>query len=238
MRIHVVASPEEAARRTAEWLRDEIARANAHRGRCLIALSGGRTPWRMLHDLRQLHVHWPALQVFQVDERAVPTGDERRNARQIADLLIAPHALSGAQFHPMPVEREDLAAGADEYSRLLAGVAGGAPPVLDAVVLGLGADGHTASLVPDDPLLTEAQIDVGISRPYQGVPRMTLTFRALNAARHRVWLVTGADKAAALAAVWAADASIPAGRVARESSLIFADNAAAAQLPPSVHRPH
>lgn len=238
MRIHVVPSPEDAARRAAEWLRDEIARANAHRGRCLVALSGGRTPWRMLHDLRQLHVHWPALQVFQVDERAVGAADERRNARRIAELLVAPEALASAQFHPMPVERADLDAAAAEYAQLLAAAGGGTPPVLDAVLLGLGADGHTASLVPGDPLLEETARDVGVSVPYQGARRLSLTFRALNAARHRTWLVTGADKAAALASLWNGDASIPATRVERGASLIFADAEAAAALPEALRQPH
>src|SRR5258708_22236464 len=130
MRIHVLPTSEMAAERAAEWLRTEIGRACAQRGRCLLALSGGRTPWRMLRDLRRLRVHWHDLQVFQVDERVVPATDERRNSRQIADLLIAPDALGSAQFHAMPVERRDLPAGAAEYARLLA-EHGGTPPVLD-----------------------------------------------------------------------------------------------------------
>src|SRR5258708_517377 len=105
MRIHVLPTPEIAAERAAEWLRTEIGRASAQRGRCLVALSGGRTPWRMLRDLRRLRVHWHDLQVFQVDERVVPENDERRNARQIADLLVAPAMLHAGQFHAMPVER-------------------------------------------------------------------------------------------------------------------------------------
>ena len=96
MRIHVLPTPEMAAERAADWLRTEIGRACALRGRCLLALSGERTPWRMLRDLRRLRVHWHDLQVFQVDERVVPENDERRNARQIADLLVAPAMLRAA----------------------------------------------------------------------------------------------------------------------------------------------
>ena len=114
----------------------------------------------------------------------------------------------------------------------------GTPPVLDVVQLGLGADAHTASLVPGDALLDVHDQDVGVSGPYQGVPRMSLTFRVLNAARHRLWLVTGADKVDALRALWNGDASVPAGRVARESSIVFADAAAAAGLPPELRAPH
>ena len=237
MRIQVLSTPETAAECAADWLRTEIGRACAQRGRCLVALSGGRTARRMLHDLRRLHVHWHNLQVFQVDERVVPENDERRNARQIAELLVAPAALHSAQFHAMPVERSDLEAGAEEYARLLTEYCG-TPPVLDVVQLGVGADGHTASLVLGDRLLEASDRDVGVSVPYQGVTRMTLTFRVLDAARHRLWLVTGAAKAAALRKLWAGDASVPAGRVARESAFVFADAAAAAELPAEIRSPH
>lgn len=237
MRIHVLPTPEIAAERAAEWLRTEIGRASAQRGRCLVALSGGRTPWRMLHDLRRLKVHWHDLQVFQVDERVVAENDERRNARRIADLLVAPSVLSAAQFHAMPVERGDLGAAADEYARLLVEL-GGTPPVLDVVQLGIGADGHTASLVPGDRLLGVRDRDVAISIPYEGVRRMTLTFRMLDAARHRLWLVTGADKAVALRKLWDGDVSVPAGQVARDSAFVFTDSAAAAGLPADIRSPH
>ncbi|MEI8296711.1 MAG: 6-phosphogluconolactonase [Pseudomonadota bacterium] len=237
MRIQVSETAELAAAHAAEWLRAEISRASSLRGRCLVALSGGRTPWRMLHDLRRLRVHWHDVQLFQVDERLVPATDERRNARQIADLMIAPDALQASQFHPMPVEREPIAAAIADYAALLASMAG-TPPVLDVVQLGLGADAHTASLVPGDALLDVHDQNVGVSGPYQGVARMSLTFPVLNAARHRLWLVTGADKVDALRALWEGDASVPAGRVARESSIVFADAAAAAGLPPELRVPH
>jgi 6-phosphogluconolactonase len=230
MRIQVLPTADAAAARAADWLRAEIGRASAQRGRCLIALSGGRTPWRMLRELRRLRVHWHDLQVFQTDERVVPANDERRNSRQIADFLVAPDALAADQFHPMPVERSDLRAGADEYARLL-GEFGGSPPVFDVVQLGLGADGHTASLVPGDRLLAERTAAVGVSVAYQGVVRMSLTFPVLDAARHRLWLVTGSDKAGALGQLWAGETSVPAGRVAREAAFVFADTAAAAGLP-------
>ncbi len=230
MRIHVLPTSEAAAESAAEWLRAEIGRATASRGRCLIALSGGRTPWRMLHDLRRLRVHWHGVEVFQVDERVVAASDERRNSRQIADLLIAPDALAAEAFHAMPVEHKPLADGAADYAALLVERCGESP-ALDVVQLGLGGDGHTASLVPGDALLDDLAHDVGVSGVYQGVRRMTLTYRALNAARHRLWLVTGADKARALRALWDGDASVPAGRVAREAAFVFADAEAAAALP-------
>jgi len=237
MRIHVSDTSEHAAARAAEWLRTEIGRAVAQRERCLVALSGGRTPWRMLHDLRRLRVHWSGVEVFQVDERVVAASDERRNARQLADLLIAPDALAATAFHGMPVEHRPIADGAADYAALLAERCG-TPPVLDVVQLGLGADGHTASLVPGDELLDDADHDVGISGVYQGVRRMTLTYRVLNAARHRLWLVTGEDKARALRALWDGDVSAPAGRIAREAAFVYADAAAAAALPAELRAPH
>jgi 6-phosphogluconolactonase len=237
MRIHVFPTPEVTAERAAEWLRIEIGRACTQRGRCLVGLSGGRTLWRMLRHLRRLHVHWHDLQVFQVDERVVAENDERRYARQIADLLLAPAMLNARQFHAMPVERGNLEAGAEEYARLLS-EHGGTPPVLDVVQLGIGADGHTASLLPGDRLLEAHDRDVAISVAYQGVVRMTLTLRVLDAARHRLWLITGADKAAALRKLWVGDASVPAGRVARESAFVFTDSAAAAALPAEIRSPH
>lgn len=233
MRIQVLPNADAAAERAAEWLRAEIARASAQRGKCLLALSGGRTPWRMLRALKRLRVHWHGLEVFQVDERVVPATDERRNSRQIADLLLVPDALPAGQFHAMPVERQDLSAGADEYARLL-DQRGGSPPVLDVVQLGLGADGHTASLVPNDPLLEAGEFEVGVSNPYQGTRRMTMGFKVLDAARHRLWLVTGEDKVDALARLWNGDASVPAGRVAREAAFVFADAEAAAGLPAEI----
>ena len=237
MRILVLPSADAAAERAADWLRVEVGRATTQRGKCLLALSGGRTPRRMLHDLRRLRVHWNSVEVFQVDERVVPANDERRNARQIAEMLVAPDGLDASQFHAMPVERQPLAAGADDYAALLAERCG-TPPVFDVVQLGLGADGHTASLLPGDALLDDGDRDVAISAVYQGVPRMTLTYRVLDSARHRLWLVTGADKARALRALWEGDRSSPAGRVARESALVFADAAAAAALPAELRVPH
>ena len=237
MRIQVLPTADAAAARAADWLRAEIGRASAQRGRCLAALSGGRTPWRMLRELRRLRVHWHALQLFQVDERVVPANDERRNSRQIADLLIAPDALPASAFHGMPVEHQPLGDGAADYARLLEERCG-TPPVLDVVQLGVGADGHTASLIAGDPLLEDATHSVGVSGVYQGVRRMTLTLGVLNAARHRLWLVTGADKAQALKALWNGDAATPAGRVAREAAFVFADSEAAAALPSELRTPH
>jgi 6-phosphogluconolactonase len=183
----------------------------------------------MLEVLARMPVAWGALDVFQVDERAVPFDDERRNARRIRELLCREGSLAPSRLHCMPVTDEPLEAAAVRHARTLMQHAG-APPVLDIAQLGLGPDGHTASLVPGDPLLAVDHAEVGVSAPYQGTRRMSLTYPALNRARHILWLVTGAGKADMLARLVAGDVSIPAGLVARASAVVFADAPAAARL--------
>lgn len=229
MKVIVVPSPATAAAAAAATLAAEIEAAVKSRGVCSIALSGGQTPWQMLEALLGKLVSWHALHVFQVDERAVPFDDERRNARRIRELLVRPGGLPAAQFHAMPVDGAALARCASDYSESLAQHAG-TPPVLDVVQLGLGPDGHTASLVPGDLLLDLTDADVGVSGSYQGTLRLSLTFAALNRARWILWLITGEAKAAMLRRLVEGDARIPAGRVARAQAIVIADAAAAAML--------
>jgi len=229
MQIHVHETPEATAQAAATWLATAMAAALAARGHCHLALSGGRTPWRMLDALPAAALAAPGVEIWQVDERAVPLDDERRNAAQIGARLVASRGgIDPARFHAMPVEREPLAAAADDYAAQLSLL--GDPPILDIVQLGLGADAHTASLVPGDPLLDVGDRMVGLSVPYQGVVRMSLTFPVLNAARERLWLVTGADKVDALRALMDGDRVVPCGRVKRAHAVVFADAAAAAGL--------
>lgn len=211
-------SEDEAARRAAEIVAAAARAAVSERGRFLVALSGGRTPWRMLEILaRGEDVPWRAVTVFQTDERAVPLDSPERNFGRIqAALAGVPAALV-----PMPVEDADLAAAAAAYALALEGVAG-RPPVLDLVHLGLGADGHTASLVPDDPAVLVRDADVAATAAYQGLRRLTLTFPAIDRARRRLFLVTGGgrEKKSALEKLLAGDASIPAGRVRRDATTV------------------
>jgi 6-phosphogluconolactonase len=179
----------------------------------------------MLRALGDRDLPWAQVHVVQVDERVAPAGHADRNLTHLRDSL-GPAPLAEDHLHAMPVEQPDLDAGARGYARTLEQIAG-TPPVIDLVHLGLGADGHTASLVPGDPVLDLADQDVAITGVYRDRRRMTLTYPAINRARRVLWVVTGPDKAAMLPRLRAADPSIPAGRVHQERALLLADRAAA-----------
>ncbi len=183
---------------SADWLEKRILRACAARGHAVIALSGGETPAPMLAELARRDLPWDLVEVTQVDERVAPDGHPDRNWTMIQRELVTPSGLSPDHAHPMPVTDDDLKAAAVRYAALLRDLCGGEPAVLDAVHLGLGADGHVASLVPGDPALDERQLDVTLSGPYQGRVRITLTFPAINRARSILWQIAGPGKAAAL----------------------------------------
>jgi 6-phosphogluconolactonase len=210
--------------RGAELLADSLRTAIADRGRATLALSGGRTPVPMFGMLAAESLPWGRIQVFQVDERVAPRGHAERNSTAIE----AAFAHTGVATHWMPVELEDLEAAARDYARELE-TAAGSPPVLDVVQLGLGADGHTASLFPASAALT-ARSPVAATESQLGRRRFTLTLDALNRARTIVWVVCGADKSAALAALVRGDPSIVAGRVRGSGATILADHEAAALL--------
>ena len=190
MKIEVLADAESVAREAAAIIAAEARAAVAERGGFVVALSGGRTPLMMLRALSSQDVPWDKLHVVQVDERVAPAGHPDRNLTHLRDSLLQHALLSADRIHAMPVEASDLEAGAAQYSMTLRKLAG-AQPVLDLVHLGLGPDGHTASLVPGDPVLDVTEADVAVTGVYQGRRRMTLTYPILNRARRIVWLVTG-----------------------------------------------
>jgi len=211
-----------AAERIAQIARDAV----AERGRCALAFSGGTTPWRTFRALAGEDVPWDCVHLFQVDERDAPSGDPERNYLHLKEALIGRIAIPASNVHPMPVEEEDLDAGASRYEAILRGIAG-TPPVLDLVQLGLGEDGHTASLFPGDAALQVIDADVAASGLHKGWRRMTLTFPAIDRARCILWLVTGTGKSEALGRLRAGDRSIPAGRVRSDRAVLLADTAAA-----------
>ena len=225
MRAEILPDPGAIAIRAAERIARVAREAVAERGRCALAISGGTTPWRAFRALAGEDVPWGGVHLFQVDERVAPSVDPERNYLHLKEALIDRIPIPPANVHPMPVEEEVLEEGARRYEAILRRIAG-TPPVLDLVQLGLGEDGHTASLFPGDPALQVLDADVAVSGLHKGQRRMTLTFPAIDRARRILWLVTGAGKVAALARLRAGDRSIPAGRVLRCRALLLADEAA------------
>jgi 6-phosphogluconolactonase len=213
----ILPDPAAIAHRAAELVAEHAHLAVAERGAFTFAVSGGRSPWAMFAELATLDFPWLQTKIYQVDERIAPTGDPRRNLTLLRKSLAE---VAFADVHPMPVDAPDLESAAGAYARSL-------PARFDLIHLGLGPDGHTASLVPGDPVLDIADRDVALTQPYMGLPRMTVTYPVLDRARALLWLVTGSEKADALRRLRRHDDSIPAGRVASDRALVLADAAAA-----------
>jgi 6-phosphogluconolactonase len=229
MKIEVFADADAVALAAAKLIAREARDAVATRGKFVMAVSGGKTPWAMLRDLAKEDVPWKGVHVVQVDERVAPEGDPDRNLTHLRESLLEHAPLPPEQIHAMPVEATDLQAACARYAQTLAEIAG-SPPVLDLVHLGLGPDGHTASLVPGDPVLDVKNADVALTGIYQNRRRMTLTYPMINRSRRVLWLATGAEKTGMLARLQAGDVSIPAGRVSTDRAVILADRAAAGQV--------
>jgi len=229
MNIEVFDDANSVARAAAAAIAADTRAAIATRGRFALAVSGGHTPWIMLRALAGEDIPWAGVHVCQVDERVAPDGHTDRNLTHLRESLLQHAPLRPEQIHAMPVETADLQAAATQYALALREIAG-SPPVLDLVHLGLGPDGHTASLVPGDPVLDVTGADVAPTGVYQGRRRMTLTYPMLNRARRVLWVVTGSEKVEMLRRLRDGDLSIPAGRVRREQALLLADRAAAGQL--------
>jgi 6-phosphogluconolactonase len=229
MKIEILANADAVAREAAKIVAADARDAVASQRRFVMAVSGGHTPWQMLRALAGEDVPWEDVHVVQVDERVAPVGDPDRNLTHLRESLLEHAPLRPEQIHAMPVESPDLESAAKRYANTLQELAG-SPPVLNLVHLGLGADGHTASLVPGDPVLQVTDADVAPTGVYQGRRRMTLTYPMLNRSRRILWLVTGKDKAEALARLRDGDVSIPAGRIQRERALLLADREAAERL--------
>lgn len=211
-------APADTAAAAAAWLARSLRAAIARRGRASVAFSGGSTPAEMLKTMATTHLDWNRVDVFQVDERIVPDGDPRRNANMLSVLPVP-----AANLVLMPVAVGPTATACADYARRL-------PARFDVVHLGLGDDGHTASWVPGDDVVN-ASADVAISSIYQGTQRMTLTPRPINHARRRMVLVAGDSKAVAFAKWMLDDGTLPVSRLRRGQTIVFADRAAAAQVP-------
>ena len=226
MKIEILPDADSVAREAAKFISAEAQAAVTARGRFVMAVSGGHTPWQMLRALANEKVPWESVHVVQVDERVAPAGDPDRNLTHLRESLLEHAPLTSEQIHAMPVESPDVDGAATGYAKTLQEIAG-SPPVLDLAHLGLGPDGHTASLVPGDSVLNVSDADVALTGIYQNRRRMTLTYPMLNRSRSILWLVTGNDKVDALARLRKGDTSIPGGRIRQEQAVVLADRAAA-----------
>jgi 6-phosphogluconolactonase len=243
MKIELLPDAESTARAAAKFIVAEANAAIVVRGQFVMAVSGGHSPWIMLRALAKEDLAWERIHVLQADERAAPDGDPDRNLTHLRESLLgispvdqskihAPQTpqidarrIHAKQIHAMVVQSTDLEAAARQYASVLSTLTG-SPPTLDLIHLGLGPDGHTASLVPGDPVLNVTDRDVAVTGSYQGRRRVTLTYPVINRARRVLWLVTGSEKAGMLARLRKGDISIPAGRVCQDRAVIFADRAA------------
>jgi 6-phosphogluconolactonase len=218
LETHSFATDAEVAQHGAEFIALEARAALEARGSFHFAVSGGTTPWIMLRELANEGLPWAKIHLYQVDERIAPDGHPDRNLTHLCNSFVAP--LPPENLHAMPVESEDLEAAVRHYAAPFA------HHVLDLVHLGLGPDGHTASLIPGDPVLDVTDVDIALTGIYQDRRRMTMTYPLINRARCILWLVTGAAKMAMTARLLAADYSIPAGRVRQDNATLLADRAA------------
>lgn len=229
MKVELLADAETVAQEGARRIAAEARTAVTRRGRFIAAISGGRTPWLMLRSLADQDVPWTGFHLVQVDERLAPVESAERNLAHIRESLLDHAPLRPEQVHAMPVEFPDLETGARNYAEAIATIAG-SPAVIDLVHLGLGPDGHTASLVPGDPVLEVTDRDVAATGVYQSRRRMTLTYPILNRARQILWIVTGEEKTEMLARLRNGDRTIPAGRIQQDHAIVLADRAAAGEM--------
>ena len=219
MELRVLPTPADVATAGATHFAAAARRAIGSKGTFVAAVSGGRTPWLMFADLAGFDLEWDRMTWYQVDERIAPEGDPDRNWTTLEQIV----GHLPIDLRPLPVTAADLVAAAAGYATNL-------PDRFDLVHLGLGPDGHTASLLPGERPFPP-NVLVGATGIYQGRNRLTLTATALNRGAEFLWLVTGTDKATALSALLAGDPSIPASQIRAADSLVLADTSAASSAP-------
>jgi len=218
-----------AGQKAASIIAGEARKAVALRGCFVVAVSGGRTPLKMLQALADEDAPWERMHILQVDERLAPDGHPDRNITHLRESLVGHTPLPPERIHSMHVEYKDPEAAAASYARVIQEIAG-SPPIIDLIHLGLGQDGHTASLIPGDPVLDVTEKDVALTGIYQGRHRLTLTYPIINSARNILWLITGIEKSEMLQRLLDIDLSIPAGRISQEHAIVLADKDAARYL--------
>ncbi len=233
-KVERASDSEDLARRAAQRIASHIDLVLDQRDRVQIALSGGSTPAIAYRLLGQERLPWDRVDVFLGDERWVDASDEASNARMLRATLLAEGPGSQAAFHPVPtLELPNPDASAEAYAKLVQKTCAGDPPVFDLMVLGLGEDGHTASLFPgtDAPTVVDRWATVGRGK---GLERITLTAPVLSSAREVIFLVSGVGKQLALKRLLdsAESAERTPARLVQPRSpiLVLADEAAAPDL--------
>ncbi len=225
MKLEIFSDDAAVARAAASLIAAQARQAVAQRGLFLLAVSGGKTPWAMLKLLRFEDMPWASVHIFQIDERIAPDGDPDRNLTHLHESLLGHAPILPENIHAMPVNALDPSEGARDYALTLQAWCGD-PPILDLAHLGLGADGHTASLIPGDPVLDVLDRDVALTGVYQNHRRMTLTFSLINRSRMILWLATGAAKVPMIQRLLDRDQDIPAGRINQDRAILLADRSA------------
>jgi len=223
--VHEFAALPELSRAAADAVAAIISAAITARGRAFVALSGGATPKAMFGDLAQRQIDWSRVSLFWSDERSVPPVHKDSNYRMAKEALLdkLPRAAAVERMHG---ENPDLKKAAADYAAVIARDLPGA--AFDLILLGMGPDGHTASLFPGTAALADDEhLVVSNVVPQQSTTRLTFTYKLINAARHVLFLVAGADKAAALRKILAGGSGLPAEGVTAADVQFFVDQAAA-----------
>ncbi|WP_026969036.1 6-phosphogluconolactonase [Algoriphagus terrigena] len=229
MEIRTFQSSNEVAKEAALYIADSIRVHIAKKGFFTLAISGGRTPWEMIKELATQDLPWEKVFLFQVDERVAPDGHPDRNLTQLFKSIEGTSLMTRLNIFPMHVIAEDLEEACAEYSDNIKRIT--ETGKFDLIHLGIGTDGHTASLVPGDNVLEVQDKDVALTNdPYQGRQRMTLTYPLINQAEKILWVITGEEKAEMLSRLLNQDPSIPAGKVAQGHAIILTEEAAAVAI--------
>jgi len=215
----------DVASASADYLAEQITATLGTKATFSMAISGGRTPWEMLRHLAQAELPWERVHLFQVDERIAPEGHADRNLTQLLQAIAGTEMATRLHSYPMPVNEANLVLAAQQYADTLWQITGDG--CLDLIHLGLGTDGHTASLIPGDPVCAEQQLDIACTTyPYQERLRMTMTYPLLNRAKKLLWIVTGSEKREMLQQLLKQNHNIPAGKVAQTAAVGYVDQAA------------
>ncbi len=225
MKTEIFPSADQVAEGAAAYIEQLIRETLVRKKSFSMAISGGRTPWEMLKILSKASLPWTRVNLFQVDERVAPDGHADRNLTQLFQVIEGSPLVNRLRIFPMPVMAEDLDTASQDYAKLIHEITEGEG--LDLIHLGMGSDGHTASLVPGDGVLDVNDREVGCTKQlYQGRIRMTLTYPLLNSAKRILWIVTGAEKQEMVQRLLKRDTSIPAGSVNQANALLMVDQAA------------